>query len=97
MRWHDHGHEGSEPVDLARRPRHPAGAHFDAAWASKMRPPAAGHADRSLAGRAAPRRASCRASRRYPRTGLPAGALAVDAPCARRSSGWPPPRPPASP
>src|SRR5213080_4103402 len=41
MRWHDHGHEGSEPVVWLDGLDIPLVRHFDAAWASKMRPAAA--------------------------------------------------------
>jgi gentisate 1,2-dioxygenase len=38
MRWHDHGHEGTEPVIWLDGLDIPLVRHFDAAWASKMRP-----------------------------------------------------------
>jgi gentisate 1,2-dioxygenase len=38
MRWHDHGHEGSEPVVWLDGLDIPVVRAFDASWASKMRP-----------------------------------------------------------
>ena len=38
MRWHDHGHEGSEPVIWLDGLDIPLVRSFEAAWASKMRP-----------------------------------------------------------
>src|SRR4029450_1478879 len=40
MRWHDHGHEGSEPVIWLDGLDIPLVRSFEAAWASKMRPAA---------------------------------------------------------
>ena len=41
MRWHDHGHEGTEPVIWLDGLDIPLVRSFEAAWASKMRPAAA--------------------------------------------------------
>jgi gentisate 1,2-dioxygenase len=41
MRWHDHGHEGTEPVIWLDGLDIPLVRGFEAAWASKMRPAAA--------------------------------------------------------
>src|SRR5262249_61143955 len=38
MRWHDHGHEGREPVIWLDGLDIPLVRSFEAAWASKMRP-----------------------------------------------------------
>src|SRR5437763_10124276 len=71
MRWHDHGHEGSEPVVWLDGLDIPLVRSFDAAWASKMRPaqPPATATDPSqdelTASGLVPRQS------RYPRTGLP--------------------------
>jgi len=71
MRWHDHGHEGSEPVVWLDGLDIPLVRHFDAAWASKMRPaqPPATATDPSqdelTASGLVPRQS------RYPRTGFP--------------------------
>ncbi len=40
MRWHDHGHEGSEPVVWLDGLDIPLVRAFDASWASRLRPPA---------------------------------------------------------
>src|SRR5262249_61515333 len=40
MRWHDHGHEGTEPVIWLDALVLPLVRSLDAAWASKMRPAA---------------------------------------------------------
>lgn len=40
MRWHDHGHEGTEPVIWLDGLDIPLVRSFEAAWASKMRPAA---------------------------------------------------------
>lgn len=39
MRWHDHGHEGEEPVVWLDGLDVPLVRHFDASWASPMEPP----------------------------------------------------------
>jgi gentisate 1,2-dioxygenase len=41
MRWHDHGHDGTEPVVWLDGLDIPLVRSFEAAWASKMRPAAA--------------------------------------------------------
>jgi gentisate 1,2-dioxygenase len=38
MRWHDHGHEGTEPVVWLDGLDIPLVRHFEASWASRMRP-----------------------------------------------------------
>ena len=71
LRWHDHGHEGTEPVIWLDGLDIPLVRHFDAAWASKMRPaqPPATATDPSqdelTASGLVPRHS------RYPRTGFP--------------------------
>jgi gentisate 1,2-dioxygenase len=71
MRWHDHGHEGSEPVIWLDGLDIPLVRSLDAAWASKMRPaqaPVTGadpSADEFTAAGLVPRRS------RYPATGFP--------------------------
>jgi gentisate 1,2-dioxygenase len=71
MRWHDHGHEGAEPVIWLDGLDIPLVRHFDAAWASKMRPaqppatPTDPSQDELTAAGLVPRRS------RYPRTGFP--------------------------
>jgi gentisate 1,2-dioxygenase len=71
MRWHDHGHEGTEPVIWLDGLDIPLVRSLDAAWASKMRPaqPAVTTTDPSddefTAAGLVPRRS------RYPVTGFP--------------------------
>jgi gentisate 1,2-dioxygenase len=71
MRWHDHGHEGSEPVIWLDGLDIPLVRHFDAAWASKMRPaqppatPTDPSQDELTASGLVPRQS------KYPRTGFP--------------------------
>jgi gentisate 1,2-dioxygenase len=71
MRWHDHGHEGSEPVIWLDGLDIPLVRSLDAAWASKMRPaqpPVTGtdpSADEFTAAGLVPR------ASRYPSTGYP--------------------------
>ena len=77
MRWHDHGHEGAEPVIWLDGLDIPLVRAFEASWASKMRPaqPPETATDSSqdefTAAGLVPR------GSRYPETGYPAGALAV--------------------
>src|SRR5437762_6134064 len=71
MRWHDHGHEGTEPVIWLDGLDIPLVRSFEAAWASKMRParPPSTSVDSSqeelTASGLVPRQS------RYPRTGFP--------------------------
>jgi gentisate 1,2-dioxygenase len=71
MRWHDHGHEGTEPVIWLDGLDIPLVRSLDAAWASKMRPaqpPATTtdpSADEFTAAGLVPRQS------RYPNTGYP--------------------------
>ncbi len=71
MRWHDHGHEGTEPVIWLDGLDIPLVRSLDAAWASKMRPaqPPATTTDPSedelTAAGLVPRQS------RYPQTGYP--------------------------
>ena len=71
MRWHDHGHEGTEPVIWLDGLDIPLVRHFDAAWASKMRPaqppatPSDPSQDELTASGLVPRHS------RYPQTGFP--------------------------
>jgi gentisate 1,2-dioxygenase len=71
MRWHDHGHEGTEPVIWLDGLDIPLVRAFDAAWASKMRPaqPPATPTDPSQDELTAPGLVPCRS--RYPDTGFP--------------------------
>jgi gentisate 1,2-dioxygenase len=46
MRWHDHGHEGTEPVIWLDGLDIPLVRNLDASWASRMRPAAAPITDR---------------------------------------------------
>jgi len=100
MRWHDHGHQGAEPVIWLDGLDIPLVRSLDAAWASKMRPaqPAVTatdpSADEFTAAGVVPR------ASRYPQTGFPqvrwpwravraalerlAGAAASDAPVTLR-------------
>jgi len=71
MRWHDHGHEGHEPVVWLDGLDLPLVRALDASWASKMRPAARPSADADssqdefTAAGLVPRRS------RYPDTGYP--------------------------
>ena len=95
MRWHDHGHEGTEPVVWLDGLDIPLVRSLEAAWASKMRPagvPATAtdpSEDEFTAAGLVPRR-------RYPATGFPQVA-GRGVPCGRRSRAWPPAPPPEAP
>jgi gentisate 1,2-dioxygenase len=71
MRWHDHGHEGTEPVVWLDGLDIPLVRAFDASWASRMRPagppltPTDSSADEYVAAGLVPR------ASRYPDTGYP--------------------------
>ncbi len=71
MRWHDHGHEGTEPVIWLDGLDIPLVRAFEASWASKMRPAAApatatdSSQDEFTAAGLVPR------DSRYPETGYP--------------------------
>jgi gentisate 1,2-dioxygenase len=71
MRWHDHGHEGAEPVIWLDGLDIPLVRAFEASWASKMRPAAApatatdSSQDEFTAAGLVPR------GSRYPETGYP--------------------------
>jgi gentisate 1,2-dioxygenase len=71
MRWHDHGHEGAEPVIWLDGLDIPLVRAFEASWASKMRPAAApatatdSSQDEFTAAGLVPR------DSRYPETGYP--------------------------
>jgi gentisate 1,2-dioxygenase len=71
MRWHDHGHQGAEPVIWLDGLDIPLVRSLDAAWASKMRPAhppvisADSSADEFTAAGVVPR------ASRYPQTGYP--------------------------
>ena len=85
MHWHDHGHEGREPVVWLDGLDIPLVRSLEASWASAMRPaqPPSTDTDSSqdefTAAGLVPRHS------RYPETRLPAGALAVADRCARPS------------
>ena len=51
MRWHDHGHEGTEPVVWLDGLDIPLVRSLEAAWASKMRPAACRRPPATLGGR----------------------------------------------
>ncbi len=93
MRWHDHGHEGREPVIWLDGLDIPLVRSVEANWASAMKPASdSGDRDRLLPGRAhrgGPRAApvALRGDR------LPAGALAVAHRARRARGAWPRPRP----
>ena len=92
MRWHDHGHDGAEPVIWLDGLDIPLVRSFDAAWASKMRPPAARDGHRLFAGRA-DRRGPGAAPRRATRTRASRRCAGRGGPCGARSRPWRPPPP----
>ena len=92
MRWHDHGHEGREPVIWLDGLDIPLVRSVEANWASAMKPASTPASEPTPPRTSSPRRASCRGSRatRRPATRRCAGR---GAPCARPSPRSPPPRP----
>ena len=71
MRWHDHGHEGAEPVIWLDGLDIPLVRAFEASWASKMRPAQRRRRPPTPRRTSSPRPGLVPRGSRYPETGYP--------------------------